>query len=489
MNSKKPGEGSITPLRNGRFWVRSPGTGTDRRGLGTYATREEAEAILDAARALQGVGSDKLTFAKFGASVLDLREADGLRSVPHERARFRLHLADSTIAHLPLADVKPRHIAELGRTLARTRAADKREARKISRATVQRCLALVSAVFSEALQRGLVEANPCVGIKVKKDAAVTAEPWTFLTLDEQHAIRTCEEIPIERRLAIRFAIGTGLRQGEQWHLELSDVHVEGDAHVIVRFGSKGKAPKSGKIRRVPLFGDALEAAREWLAVLPAWCPTNPEGLMFPTQRGCRRGKGKPFGRWDALAVELAKVGITRTVRWHDFRHTACSSLVAGVWGRRWSLEEICALAGHSSIVVTQRYAHLADTALKIAARETGYAGVTGGTGAGCSLAAIVNDSNAVGRVGLEPTTYGLKGQTQGESSRQLATEGPPSGSLVVTSLASAFLDLVTAGKLDQALAVGLALANAQIATTSPGKGSTVAIDQSSSAGRPSGTSG
>jgi hypothetical protein len=33
--------------------------------------------------------------------------------------------------------------------------------------------------------------------------------------------------------------------------------------------------------------------------------------------------------------------IARTVRWHDLRHTCASSLVAGGWGPRWSLEEPC----------------------------------------------------------------------------------------------------------------------------------------------------
>jgi len=55
-----------------------------------------------------------------------------------------------------------------------------------------------------------------------------------------------------------FALGTGLRAGEQFNLELVDMRVDGDhPSVIVRYGSKGKPPKNGKIRHVPLFGLGL----------------------------------------------------------------------------------------------------------------------------------------------------------------------------------------------------------------------------------------
>lgn len=464
--------GSITKLRNGRFWVRAPGTDTsnERRGLGTYATREEAAEVLAAARTKLGQAvREALTTNKFAAQVLDMRELDGLRSVDQERARYRVHLEPSTIGTMPLRDVQAAHVAELVRTLSRKKAADKRGDRKISRATVQRCIALLSTVFSEALQRGLVERNPCTGIRVRRDAtATTKETWAYLTPDKQKALAECEEIPIADRLLMRFAIGTGLRQGEQWSLELRDLHafVE-DPFVFVRFGSKGKAPKSGKTRRVPLFGDALVAAREWLALLPTFSPKNPEHLVFPTARGNRRGQGKPFGKFDGLRIRLARIGITDRVRWHDLRHTCASSLVAGWWGRRWTLEEVCAFLGHSSIVVTQKYAHLGETALKAAARETapGYALVTGGSGAGSSLAAISNDFNEVGRPGLEPGTYGLKGPSEPEESRALARDRPPSGGGLVTSLAETYLELLKSGRIEQALAVGMSLANAQIASS------------------------
>src|SRR5690606_26232308 len=47
-----------------------------------------------------------------------------------------------------------------------------------------------------------------------------------------------------------------------------------------------------------------------------------------------------------------------------------SSLVAGWWGRVWRIEEVRDLLGHSSVKVTERYAHLAPSVLQAAAAVT-----------------------------------------------------------------------------------------------------------------------
>jgi integrase len=173
--------------------------------------------------------------------------------------------------------------------------------------------------------------------------------------------------------AVRMGYGTS--QGEQWNLELRDLHVDTEdpevkqhgPHVFVRFGSKGKRAKNSKTRRVPLFGDGLEAARRWLELLLVWVKKkkgekrNPFRLAFPTLTGCRRGIGAPSrttydaktkkrGKAELLPEWLAAAGVKRELRWHDLRHTCASALVSGMWGRRWSLQEVCAMLGHSSIV-------------------------------------------------------------------------------------------------------------------------------------------
>lgn len=320
-----------------------------------------------------------MIFREYAAQVLDAREREGVRGINCERNRFAVHIVNAPFAGLPLEIIRGPHIRQwLGEMQGKPRV--RGNGKLLSTQTVARALALVSAVFVRAVEDEILESNPCHGVRLRKraDELIADAPWTFLTIEEQRAFAACPKIWPIHRAAIRFAFGTGLRQGEQFNLEVADVHVDGaNPHVLVRFGSKGKPPKSGKKRTVPLFGEGLAAAREALE----WAGKryNPDSLLFPALNGRRRGPGKPLGTvydeigdWeDGWAQAKRFAGITRRLRWHDLRHTCASNLVSGVLGRRWTLEEIQPLMGHSSILITQRYAHLGEDALYAAARATG----------------------------------------------------------------------------------------------------------------------
>jgi integrase len=444
-NRREPGTGSVTEHRSGRFLVRVIRADGERKSLGTYPTRGEAEAVLAAALQQMAAAGELAvggaSFRAFGQRVIEQRERDGVRGIRTEKSRWRVHLACATFADDPVAAITSGDIVTFARALSKKRAKDRRATRRISRQTVQRCLALLSAIFDEALVLGHRPDNPCAGLKLLRrlssDPEATEDKWHILTPEEQTRVLACDAIPEWARLMMAFALGTGLRQGEQWNLEKRDLHVSGNKpHVLVRYGSAGKAPKSGKTRRAPLFGVALEAAQRWLLLLPTYAPANPRGLVFPTPRGSRRPVGTPdvsrrvrdpkSDRTRVVKVDLfhewmRAAGLDHPMRWQDLRHTTASSLVAGWWGRRWSLEEVRQMLGHSSVLVTEKYAHFADSVLDQAARQTDGMhrgegspkdpGATDGGPTASSLAAITSDFDwldGVGRMGLEPMTYGLK---------------------------------------------------------------------------------
>lgn len=96
-------------------------------------------------------------------------------------------------------------------------------------------------------------------------------------------------------------------QGEQFNLELPDLHVKGtDPHVYVRFGSKGEPPKNGKHRRVYLSPEALAVCKRWLDVLPTYATANPcwGRSSSPPRGGVVRPSGMRGCAVDLAATEL-----------------------------------------------------------------------------------------------------------------------------------------------------------------------------------------
>lgn len=329
-----------------------------------------------------------LTVRDWGASWLSRREREGIRSIADDRARWRVHVECEAWIDLPLSAVT-RALARdwLSRMGAKSSSnpTHKKRATLIAAGTIKNTLNLVRRAFQDAIEDGALEGiNPFAGLRVRRSRqARTSEAWTVLTLDEQQrAILALGDL--SERLLVQFAIGSGLRQGEQWSLRLADVHLDAPVpHVLVRFGRcslekpRGAilaeridrawfvSTKGGKPRKVPLFGVALAALRQWLLILKRYAPRNPHGLAFPRSDGRPRMKGRAF-----RAFSRVSTCVGRSVRWHDLRHTCASSLVGGLWGPPWSLEEVRVFLGHATIVQTERYAHFAPERLNRAAART-----------------------------------------------------------------------------------------------------------------------
>lgn len=474
--------GTISKLRNGRFWARAPLVAGKQKSLGTYATHDEANAALDAFIVLHlnrdQVSPQHITFAKFGASVLDQRELDGIRAVKTERRYFGKHLVPSTLGNMALQDISPMHVSDLVRQLLRTKAADKRGTRQLKRSTVMRILTVGSAIFVEAQLRGIVHTNPFKGMAVRKSSTETEDVWTFLNIEEQERLLSCQQIPIADRAIIAFALYTGIRQGELCHAYLRDLHLDGkEPHLIVRFGSKDKGPKNKKTRLVPLIPQALRWARHWVeSIRPSYMRSTSahevrkdEGIIFPTVTGARRNLGKPLGNgwldpehpratdegWlDRMAsyYALADIPDRPGLHWHALRHTCATSLLEGWWGPAWALEEVQQMLGHSSIAVTQRYAHHAGTRLRAAAQRmrTSDALVTEGEGDRKDLHPEVSETIEAPPARVELATNALGKGASDEEHPRVTSDDPHLAGGPVTTLAERVLKLLQEGKLEEA---------------------------------------
>lgn len=363
MNRRPSGHGTIETLRSGHFRARVPLADGVRHTVGTFDSWDEADAMIVAfveraeKEKLAPVGG--LTLRALVRLWLDeLEVGRSYAAMPNARSIARRWIETAPFADWPIRRITKQALEQWARSLV---------SGGLGHGYANQAATLVRGAFRFAEETGRVESNPAEKLRAPKGKAATEEPWTFLSPAEQAALLAVPSMPTFWRSAIAFAIGTGLRAGELLCLRLADLHADGpNPRVIVRYGSRRRAPKSRKIREVPLFGMALQAAREWLPLLATHAPRNPDRLAFPGPSG-GFVKVSRVPDWQAW---LFAAGIERRVRWHDLRHTTGASLVSGWWGRAWALIEVRDLLGHHSVKMTERYAHLGPTALRAAADGT-----------------------------------------------------------------------------------------------------------------------
>jgi integrase len=376
MTRRRQGTGTIErrKQRDGsiRFMPRLPDA--DRTPLGTFPTYEEAAGILEGAvyRLTEGRLSTSKTLGAYGLTVLDRRELDGLRNVDDDRRRWKY------VTGNPEKDRKPWRCAEwqIG-SIKRSDVLDwTRELAKLglSHSTRVNALALLRAVFASALDEDrLIESNPAADVTIK-DPGQTEPTMRPLTLEQLSALFWSADD--EGRVLLAATVGACLRNSELRMLRHVDVFLKDPRpHILVCRGKGNKAPKNGKVRRVPLFGLALEAFRAWTP------PVNDRGLFFanfPSSSPKSKKRGIGTLRHPSKIVKRAKwlawlesAGIDRRVRWHDLRHTGATLLLLGELDEHaWSLEELQDLLGHSTITMTEKYAKLLNLKAEKAARRS-----------------------------------------------------------------------------------------------------------------------
>lgn len=172
-----------------------------------------------------------------------------------------------------------------------------------------------------------------LGDKLKKKSPKNERHVYLTTEDLSELLQAIPDQHSVEKKVIALAALTGLRQGELLSLEASNVH---GGRILLR----PDQTKSGKARVVPVPEDA----RPWLEELP-----------FATTYHRLR-----------TVWEKARVAVGRPdLRFHDLRHSYASMLAqAGE-----SMTTVRDLLGHSSLIVTSRYAHMFDAGLDdIAAR-------------------------------------------------------------------------------------------------------------------------
>ncbi|MFD7729225.1 tyrosine-type recombinase/integrase [Kitasatospora phosalacinea] len=202
----------------------------------------------------------RLTFRQFAESWLSGHQGDTNERGALER-HLRLHVFD-VIGSRPLISFQPGHVRAWLSGLESTAPA----------ASYQRIIYnTVSAVFSAAVDDGLIPKNPCraQSVRTPKAEPTRVTPWTA---EQVFAVQ--DALPERFRAMVDVGGGCGLRQGEIFGLPVDEISF-GAGRLTVRQQLKrirGKfvfaPPKRGKTREVPLPLAVADALREHIERFP-----------------------------------------------------------------------------------------------------------------------------------------------------------------------------------------------------------------------------
>jgi integrase len=205
-------------------------------------------------------------------------------------------------------------------------------------ATANRYRALFSLIFREALLNGKVTGNPARLVRLRHENNGRIR---FLTEDEEKRLRKAitKQFP-EHLPELTISLGTGMRLSEQYSLAWEQID-------FARKEINLEQTKNGSARTIPMNSDVRQAF-EILHEMDK--PASADSRVF-VRHSPRY--------WFTTALTEAKIA---RYRWHDNRHTFCSRLAM----RGENMKVIQQLAGHKTIQMSARYAHLGEKNLRTA---------------------------------------------------------------------------------------------------------------------------
>ncbi|HAU65997.1 TPA: site-specific integrase [Candidatus Uhrbacteria bacterium] len=204
--------------------------------------------------------------------------------------------------------------------------------------TINNQIAVISKILHSAVEWGDLE-----NIPVMKRLKVPTKKIRFLNEGEYKNILLDQGEPFWNRM-VTVAIFTGMRMGELFGLQWEDIDFEQHLLHVRRSIVRGEltTPKNHQSRIIPIaknLDDLLYRFRQ------------KRGLVFD------QANGQPITPRQAVCGlwRMCKRSGIEKIGWHVLRHTFASHLVM----RGVPIRHVQQLLGHSSIVMTERYSHLA----------------------------------------------------------------------------------------------------------------------------------
>ncbi len=298
--------------------------------------REALEKLARGEKAVSQERAHVITLNEIADAYMNWLEGEG-KYAKQEINRYKVHVRN-TLGHLPVSTVSTDHVDNLKKVLSA----------KYAPASVLRVLATCRAIVNHAIRGGKWEGVNPFG----RDRISLPRPQNkgerFLTPDEARALLDAlEKRSPQLRDMSWLSLKTGLRSTEIFRLTGADVDKKGGVLWVTEKGGRRVA-----VRVVPEVLDLLEGygrgAVEY--IFQSREGEKIKQISDTFERVCMDLKLLPED-----AKERASMDSRKKVWFHTLRHTFASWLAQS---GSVTLHELRELMRHSSIVMTERYAHL-----------------------------------------------------------------------------------------------------------------------------------
>lgn len=326
-------------FRYNRRRVRRPSPVQTRQGAERYERMLRSQFLRQEERGGDPLGGDLTPFSSFADRWM--QEYVLVKNRPSSQRSKRLAIRNyflPAFGHTPLSKITEARIDQFTASL---------RSRGLSAKTINNLLSMLRTCLSLAVRWDVLSRLPHF-----TTLQVTAPGYKYLS--ESEVVRLVRAAPEGYwRTLLVFLLHTGCRFGEAAALQWDDLELEGpNARVRIQRGvSLGYLgpTKNGRVRDIPLTPDVIRCLRSLpktrphvFALLDGTLPCPCHSLRY-LHRICDRAEVK-------------------RISWHVLRHTFATELSA----RQVPLRVVQELLGHASIVMTCRYAHVADRALQSA---------------------------------------------------------------------------------------------------------------------------
>ena len=298
--------------------------------------RKSRKQIREEQEAQRQAEADRWTFARLWAAYKEARP--NLKGIVTDENRYTLHIAPDFGGKTP-SEVAPLDIDRLRVKLSK----------KLAPGTVRNVLELLRRLVNFARKKNLCEIPGRLRIELPKGGEARTED---LNPDQLAALLAAMDTDpnIQAANLMRLALFTGMRRGELFRLEWRDLDFDRGFIQI-------RGPKGGKDAKIPMS----EATR---ALLKSHPQVSGSVYVFPGRNG-----GKRVDITKTVNRIKRRAGLPEDFRaLHGLRHAYASMLASSGKVDMYTLQK---LMTHKSPLMTQRYAHLRDEAMKRAADVAG----------------------------------------------------------------------------------------------------------------------